>query len=289
MENTEIEYMYAEMIGKLREINGPEVNTILDFSTSLAICQEALSMLRTWFEENRLAVEAQEIHFFKYVKPRFLCWQIYVTKLYEMSSMAPGDGEKALGKYYRRELKVIDRFFKRYATHYQYYLTDDCSRDEFFFLRRNAGGESLELAAKKTSTGFVTRFDGLFAKFRALEILRQNLVDNIRDLRNRGEIRFLEKELQSKKRHWTGSKVELIELAYGLYHTRRINGGKAELREIIAWLEESLHVDLQQPYRTFVDITRRKLVSRTQFLEEMQTSLDRYIKEELWEKLDQCS
>ncbi len=91
MENTEIEYMYAEMIGKLREINGPEVNTILDFSTSLAICQEALSMLRTWFEENRLAVEAQEIHFFKYVKPRFLCWQIYVTKLYEMSSMAPGD------------------------------------------------------------------------------------------------------------------------------------------------------------------------------------------------------
>lgn len=108
-------------------------------------------------------------------------------------------------------------------------------------------------------------------------MLRDCLVLKVKELEKKRELDVLEKELIQQRRWWSGNKIELVELAYGLYHSKRINGGNAELGEIICWLESSLNVDLGQSYRMFIDISRRKLVSHTKFLDEMQHTLVNHI------------
>jgi hypothetical protein len=90
---------------------------------------------------------------------------------------------------------------------------------------------------------------------------------------------FIAELLSNKNRWWSGDKVELVEIAYGIYYTRRINGGRAEISDIIGWLEDSLNVDLGQAYRMFLDIRRRKTVSYTKFLDEMRGAIEDHIEQ----------
>ncbi|MNH36304.1 RteC protein [compost metagenome] len=85
--------------------------------------------------------------------------------------------------------------------------------------------------------------------------------------------------LKGSKRQWTGDKIELIEIAYGIYYTRRMNNGKVEVRDIIEWLEDTLSVDLSDAYRMFADIQRRKASSYTKYLEEMISAIHEHIEE----------
>lgn len=260
-------------------LNGPAMEEICDFSASLALTQQALAELGSWVQANPFGSDEQEISFFKYIKPRFQCWQIYLTELQQVVAMAHGKGEGELCKYYRAERKAVDSFIKRHASHYRYYRSGASAQDSSYFLLRNARNARRGDLGAQLSHGFSTRLGYLFAKFKAMELFRDWLCERIKEVVKQDDIRSMERELRAKKRTWSGSKVELVELAYGLYHSKRINGGQADLREIIAWLEESLDVELEQSYRMFVDICRRKIVSHTKFLEEMQRCLQAHIHE----------
>jgi len=83
------------------------------------------------------------------------------------------------------------------------------------------------------------------------------------------------------KRSWSGDKIELVEIAYGIYYTQRLNNGKAEISDIIDWLEESLNTDLSQAYRMFVDIRRRKTISYTKFIDEMRHEINVHIEDSI--------
>src|SRR5690606_36297553 len=115
--------------------------------------------------------------------------------------------------------------------------------------------------------------------------LRDCLVRKVKNLEKKRNLDVLEKEWLKERRWWSGNKIELVELAYGLYHSKRINGGNAELGEIISWLESSLNTDLGQAYRMFIDISRRKLVSHTKFLDEMKVTLISHIHKSFGEKV----
>jgi len=55
---------------------------------------------------------------------------------------------------------------------------------------------------------------------------------------------YVQHLIKGSKRKWTGDKIELIEIAYGIYYTRRMNSGKAEVKDIVEWLEDTLQIDL---------------------------------------------
>lgn len=271
------ETLYEGMLNELRRINDPSISTIIDFTCSLNITAETLTDLRSTIKSNEFDDELSEIHFFKYIKPKFHSWHIYIIELYHVVSMIPISTDEIIKKYYQHELKVINRFFKRYALYYQYYLADDNSRDREFFLSRNLKFLPPELKLSIVPDSFSSSLDYLFAKFKAYEMLRDCLVRKVKQLDKRNDIDRMEKELLLQRRWWSGNKIELVELAYGLYHSKRINGGNAELGEIISWLESSLNTDLGQSYRMFIDISRRKLVSHTKFLDEMKVCLVSHI------------
>ena len=286
MNSLHVESLYEEMLNELRLVNDPLLSTVIDLSSSLTIILKTLNELQKKVIAHAFEDDSTEMYFYKYIKPRFQSWHIYIIELHHVIELTPISTDQTIRKYYLQELKVINRFFKRYALYYQYYKADDKSRDADFFLSRNLKYLPPELKLATKLDGFVSSLDFLFAKFKAYEMLRDCLVRKIEKLEKKRDLEDLEKELLKHRRWWSGNKIELVELAYGLYHSKRINDGKAELGEIISWLESSLNVDLGQSYRMFIDISRRKLVSHTKFLDEMQDTLVSYIQNSFGDNKD---
>jgi RteC protein len=61
------------------------------------------------------------------------------------------------------------------------------------------------------------------------------------------------------------------------YDTLQINEGKADLSDIIDWLEQSLQVNLSRYYRRFMEIKQRKAMSKTRYLDEMRDVVNKRI------------
>jgi hypothetical protein len=275
----EIDTLYSEMVEQLQEINGSARSSIVNLGASLSIMKDTMRSLKAHIQIQSFLNEEQEITFFKYIKPRFAALQTYYIELHNILSSTPIGTDQMIRDYYIYELGVIDRFFKINAFYYQYYIKDENSKDNIYFLRKNRsqflpGGELLP-----TETDFSTELDYLFSKFRAYEMLRDFLIKRINFLYQESARSVITDLSEKRKRSWSGDKVELVEIAYGIYYTQRLNNGKAEISEIIEWLEESLHVDLSQAYRMFVDIRRRKTISYTKFLDEMRAAIYKQIED----------
>jgi hypothetical protein len=67
--------------------------------------------------------------------------------------------------------------------------------------------------------------------------------------------------------------VNLVELIYGIYYTGQINNGTATLAGIVQWFELNLEVKIGRPHRHFIDITRRKRLAITKFMDQMRTAI----------------
>lgn len=281
MDKKLIENLYEEMLDQLEIVNGSVKNHVRNLTESLYCTVTALNKLKDVQRANPFADDAEEIDFYKYRKPYIHCWHVYVIELHHILNGVPIGTDQVIREYYMDELGAINRFFRRYSFHYQYYLADESAMDSQYFLSRNKepfppGQEDL-----RSEGGFSTNIGFLFAKFRALEMLRDAIIRRVRLLHQQSDNTFMAELMGNKNRWWSGEKVELIEIAYGIYYTHRINGGKAEIGDIVEWLEESLHVDLGRAYRKFLDIRRRKTVSYTKYLDEMREAIHRHIEESL--------
>lgn len=281
MMTKDIEILYSGMMEQLESINGILRDSLTNFTDSLSCIAATMQQLREYLREHPFADDRDEIFFFKYTKPRFYCWHIYVVELHHILGALPVGTDQMVRDYYMNELGVINRFIRQHAFGYEYYLADETAKDAEFFLCRNKSTFSPGQEYQSEDSGFSTEMDYLFSMFRAYEMVRDFVIRRLRLLYRNPDNSIMAELLVCRKRRWSGDKVELIEIAYGIYYTQRINDGKAEIADIVGWLEESLGVDLAQAYRMFVDITRRKTVSYTKYLDEMREAIHRHIEESL--------
>lgn len=273
------EKLYTQMEVQLENINGSLNEAIQNLTESLYCITATLNLLKQLIKEHPFEDSDAEINFFKKIKPRFYCWYIYVVELYNILSAVPVGTDQMIRDYFMDELKIINRYFTIHQFYYQYFLRDETSLDEDYFLLKNrvafpAGYEQISI-----DHDFSTNQDYMFSKFRAYEMLRGFLIRRLRLLYQNPDNVFITELLAGKKRWWSGDKVELVEMAYGIYYTNRMNGGKAEIGDVIEWLEDSLQIDLSQAYRMFLDIRRRKTLSYTKYLDEMRNAIQTHIDE----------
>lgn len=275
----EIEKLYSRMLEQLEGINGSLKDSVQNLTESLFCIALAMNALKNLVSQNPFGSPAEEITFFKYTKPRFYCWYIYTVELHNILSAVPVGTDQMVRNYFMDELGMVNRCFNIYSFAYQYYLKDETSKDEDFFLCRNKSPFPAGQELVSPDVDFSTNQDYIFAKFRAYEMLRDFIIRRLRLLYQNPDNVFIAELLAAKNRWWSGDKVELIEIAYGIYYTQRINDGKAEIGDVVGWLEDSLHIDLSQAYRMFLDIRRRKTISYTKYLDEMREAIHKHIDE----------
>lgn len=234
----------------------------------------AMDDLREHIAEHPFADEPSEIQYFKYDQPRFVAEQVFAVEVFTIDHAKPIGDEVLLKAYYEQELKYIRRFFDQHRFLYQYYLLDGTELDALYFRRGITIPTTLLPEGPITDPELSTAGDYLFAKFMALERVQEYLIGCLYH-QSDGAVSIKKR----RPMRWTGDKSNLIELAYGLYGTLQINGGKVTIAELIEWFEESFGITLKRYYRRFSEIKMRKSISQSKYLDEMREAFLRYIEE----------
>jgi hypothetical protein len=245
------------------------------WTVTLRITREALKRLRAHVNDLKFKDKAEEIPIFKYIKPSFYQWQIYYTELYNIETNLPhGDAEKQAG-FLELELLYIERFFRQYAFLYQYYKLNATELDNMYFIRGAEAQSILLPEVPDLDPEFSTSCDYLFSKFKALETLKDWILERLLLLRKKNiDPQSLSGNIRAGEMNWTGDTIDLAEVGLGFYHTGKLNNGTAGLGEIFRWLEETFHVNIGVPAKRFAELRKRKRLSRTRYLNEMRDSLN---------------
>ncbi|MEO2070905.1 MAG: RteC domain-containing protein [Zunongwangia sp.] len=247
----------------------------------LHISQEALEVILNVLDDikkktvhHKFENQYDEILFFKYTKPKFVSKLIYYNQIYKIETRKPYGGERVLRKYLLKELNKLKRFFDDQLEFYKYYRTGSTYLDHKYFVR-NKHDIKLNLSTRyfETDHRFSTSHDYIVAKILANDLIEVFLEDQLHGL-ERDEIKTV--KIPKSKMNWTGSKTALIELVYALYASGYINNNNADIKLIALTFEKMFNIDLGDYYRNFLAIRIRKK-GRTQFLQELQEDLIRYM------------
>ena len=274
MKKSKYEFWLAEVQAELAMLDGEVTGPLDRLKHTLPLISGIVNEIKEEILKDGFESAEAEIHFFKVIKPGFYALQLFELEWYNLCANKPAGTAEMVKAFYEEELLFLLRFFRNNAFHYQYYRLQGTEMDQQYFLRegRPAGIPILDVI--DPLPGFSTALDYLFAKFIAYERLQLYLVDELTVLYTGKRL-----EKPSPKLHWTGEKINLVELAYGIHFTGQMNKGKAEVIEIIGSLGESLglKISADQAYRMFLDIKRRKTVSPTRFLDKMANAVQRHI------------
>jgi len=212
----------------------------------------------------------EEIYFFKIVKPDIRASLIFEIELYKINIDQPAGTRDMIEKYWLKQLGQIHEFFKEYHFQYQYFKSNSQELDDAFFKR----GQHLnpiaiyKLPDVDPDPDFSTEMDFLFARFLAAERLQQYFIEKIdrqsETLSNNHVPLYAVREY-----NWTGDGINLIEIAYGIWLTGQLNNGNAGISEIVQMLEANFNIKLGRAYRRWTEISRRKQISTTKYLDEM--------------------
>ncbi|WP_316846869.1 RteC domain-containing protein [Pedobacter psychrodurus] len=280
------EKLYAQVSLQMEEALSIE-NALEQLKSGLSLVQKALATLRIELTKNGFTNCEEEIYFFKKGKPQIYSLLILVTERYAIENSMPILGKEKQLAHLESQLFFIDRFFRQNEFLYQYYRLGATDLDDRYFTR--AGGNQLVGFAEvpDVDPSFSTVADYLFSKFMAYEKLRDFIRKDI-EMRRGGDADVHKNAFKELK--WTGEAVNMVELVYGVYETAQVNGGKISLSELMDFFGQVFQVNISGYFKRFADIKRRKSMSKTRYLDEMQRLVSKRIEDsDAWIPDDQKS
>lgn len=240
------------------------------------VVKKAIDDLKMHFSNYPFPNQFAQVLFFKYEKPKFYSEYVYALELFTIESQRPHADETILKNYYEQELRFVRRFFDQYRFLYQYYLLDGIELDSLYFTPGKKDMDMLLPEAPGACPDFSAPGEFLFAKFIALERLQDYLMALLYPLAKQGYSNIM---ANSAPLRWTGDKVNLVELAYGIFNTAQVNDGDVHIADIISWLEKSFGLKLSRYAQMFSEIRNRKSVSKTRYLDHMGKMISLHIEQ----------
>lgn len=229
-----------------------------------------LKALKDFISENKFGNDAEEIQFFKTVKPEITAMRIEAIFRYKLAANKPIGTTELQLKFYEDEINAIQSFFMMHAFYYQYYKNALTTLDGDLFLRSEAQPLLPIDEIDETDKTFSTPYSQLLARFKAYERVQYYIVEQITAIKYPEMIKASGGATNLK---WTGDSINVVELAYGIWLTGQLNNGNASLNQIVQWLEKDLQVSVGRPHRRFIEIERRKRLSVTKFLDHMREAV----------------
>lgn len=240
---------------------------LLRLGKAVSDIREIISELKQFTVKYSFRDVDEEVQFFKEVKPVFLSQYTYYRKMFSVLFLNSfQDREGQIHNYYK-VLKKLQAFAVRNQAFYEYCMSGATYLDQTYFTRRGKRPSDVELDDK-----FSTGYDLKLSKILAHELMKENIIDALRKLRD-DKAAPPEKTLT-----WTDSKVSLIELIYALHTSGVFNHGKIDLKQIVRCFEEQFSVELGNYARVFSEIRIRKS-GQTNFLEHLRERLERLIED----------
>ncbi len=261
--------LLSEFEGQLETLESGDGDILFKAEKGIALVEKCIRKLQKQIVGKDFETQADEIYFFKHVKPQIFSKLIYYIKLFSIESKRPRGKDVAQVKYLQQQIDKLQTFFNDNLEFYNYYRRGAMSMDEQYFVRGNRDLRMpLESFHFLIDDEFSTCQDGTVATIMAYDMLIVYLRKEVDDLNNNMEPTKNTPMEKPSKLFWTGGKTELIELLYALHTSKCINGGTVDIKELASHFEYFYNVDLGNYYHTFIDIRSRKS-SRTRFLDRL--------------------
>ncbi|OJW17980.1 RteC domain-containing protein [Mucilaginibacter sp. 44-25] len=261
--------MQAEVENQLTALDG--LDEVEKFRKSLVIIDSGLKMLIDQVRNTGFKNATEEVIFFKTVYPPMAALRIGACIRYNLYLNRPLGTKDGQNDYLKEILQGLQNFIAMNSFYYQYYKRRDTEMDYTYFTRSS---NSMLLPIIEYIPGeqdLSTPMSGLFAKFIAYEVIQVMLVKEI-DQSN-SPLKGQDIAERNKGLRWTGEVVNLVELAYGIWLTGQLNDGNASLNQIVAWLESNLDVKIGIAQRRFTEISARKRLPVTHFIDRMSAAI----------------
>jgi hypothetical protein len=261
--------LLSEFEGQLETLESGDGDILFKAEKGIALVEKCIRKLQKQIVGQDFETQADEIYFFKHVKPQIFSKLIYYIRLFSIESKRPRGKDVAQVKYLQQQIDKLQTFFNDNLEFYNYYRRGAMSMDEQYFVRGNRDLRMpLESFHFLIDDEFSTCQDGTVATIMAYDMLIVYLRKEVDDLNNNMEPTKNTPMEKPSKLFWTGGKTELIELLYALHTSKCINGGTVDIKELASHFEYFYNVDLGNYYHTFIDIRSRKS-SRTRFLDRL--------------------
>lgn len=236
------------------------------------ISKKIIDQLKNSIIKYKFKSLAEEIKFFKEIKPQFTSKLIYHLMLYNIETKKPKGGRKTLRKYLIKELDKLKNYFDYNLDFYKYYRAGANYLDHKYFVRDKY---DLQLTPDayvfENDIRFSTTHDFKVAKILAHDLLQVHIEDELAYLDRKEPIVNFQEHPKTRLA-WTESKTSLIELIYALHAQGSFNNSKVDIKEIASYFEAVFNLDLGDYYRTYLEIRIRK-TGRTKFLNLLQESI----------------
>jgi len=275
MDIKRFEKSVSELEQQLSALDGQEHAAAGRWRQALPIIDKVISGIKEKVLANEFATEAEEIHFFKHIKPKLYALRLYENLLYRFYANLPAGTDEMLRQYYQQELLANIRELQTDGYHYQYYKIGSREMDAAYFLRSGTGGDIPVIELHEALPGFSTPLDFTFARFMAYERMQEHVLSLLA-----GSALLTRKGTDKNTMKWTGESINLVELAYGIWLTGQLNNGNANISQIVEWLETNFQVNIGLAYRRWWSISNRKRISLTKYIDQMKAAVLKRVDEE---------
>jgi len=102
---------------------------------AIEIILKTIDSLRGVLLKTKFKTDAEEIKFFKEIKPQFTSKLIYYNTIFKIEMKRPNGGSRIVKKYYNNELVKLKAFFDNELEFYKYYRSGSTYLDHKYFLR----------------------------------------------------------------------------------------------------------------------------------------------------------
>ncbi|MEP1259870.1 RteC domain-containing protein [Algoriphagus sp.] len=250
-------------------------NKLIQFESAFHLVDRAMDEIKLFMDHYEFMSEEEEIEFFKSRMTYFLRESVYFSELFNMESIKPAGSKNEIRKFYERELLSVQEFLQNNQNLYNYLLMKKDHQDRVFFLRSaqapvykpNLFWHTLDTRYCTVYTLYCARIMGTLA---LAEYIQGQLLVLPLEQEQMGEDK-------STPLFWTGKKADLVELVYALKTSSVINNGNVSVAELATTMAEVFGKELQDFYRTFLEIKNRKK-NRTVFLDHCKENLEAYMK-----------
>lgn len=242
-------------------------------------CKIALDRMREQVLSQDFPDRDSEILFFKKVKPSVYSKLLYYGAVFDLETNRIETDKDRQRLYLQKHQDLILAYMTRHQTMVQYYRCNHTYFDDKYFLRKDSE-IPLELrnSHQLTDEAFFTWHDHTFSTIMAYEMMIDYIKKELEKLDRTGEIKPTGVILRNQY-HWNGSKIELVELVYALYFSRKINHGQVKIKELAESVGQLLSVEITNDiYRFFTEIQQRK-IEQTRFLDYLRAILQSKIED----------
>ncbi len=264
------EKIISDLEKKIKSFESRNIDVLVVAEFNLNNIEVCLKKTRELIMSEEFNSDQEEIYFFKSIKPKIVGKFIFNLNVFNIENERPKGSLKGQKKYFENELEKLEEYFSIHPVFYKYFRGGETCSDNLYFLRKNKSVKfHLDCLGSYLDAEFATSLDSTFAKFIGYELTIEYLKNELSKLSNHSLIPVIPVKSNLT---WTGSKIGLIEMIYGIAESKVINYGETEIKELAAFFERSFNIELGDYYRAFIEIKNRK-TNNTKFLDFLKENL----------------